>query len=63
MLSIHSTDARGVVIVVVVVLFVVVFVVVVHWPFVCFVLNIIFVTPRSLSLMLLDALQKTIRYS
>lgn len=66
MLSIHSTDGRGVilvVVVVVVILVVVVFVVVVRWPFVCFVLDTIFVTPRSLSLMILDVLQKTIRYS
>ena len=57
MLSIHPTGGRGVVVVVVV------FVVVVHWPFACFVLDTNFVTSRSLSLMLLDALQKTIRYS
>ena len=64
MLSIHSTGSRGfVVVVVVVVLVIFVFVVVVHWPFACFVLDTIFVTSRTLSLMLLDALQKTIRYS
>ena len=57
MLSIHSTDGHGVVLVVVV------FVVVVRWPFACFVLDTIFVTSRSLSLMILDMLQKTIRYS
>jgi hypothetical protein len=58
MLSIHSTGGRGVLL-----LLVVVFVIVVHWPFACFVLDTIFVTSRSLTLMLLDALQKTIRYS
>ena len=57
MLSINSTGGRGVVLVVVV------FVIIVHWPFAFFVLDTIFVTSRSLSLMLLDALQKTIRYS
>ena len=53
MLSFHPTGGRDVVLVVVVV-----FVVVVHWPFACFVLDTIFVTSRSLSLMLLDSLQK-----
>ena len=58
MLSIHSTDGRGIVLIFVVVLVIVVFVVVVRWPFTCFVLDTIFVTSRSLSLMLLDSLQK-----
>ena len=58
MLSIHPTGGCGVVLIVVVVLVVGVFVVVVHWPFAFFVLDTIFVTSRSHSLMLLDALQK-----
>ena len=56
MQSIHPTGGRGIFLVVVLV--VVVFVVVVNWSFACFVLDTIFVTSRSLSLMLLDALQK-----
>jgi hypothetical protein len=63
MLSIHPTYGCGVVLVFIGVLVVVVFVVVLHWLFACFVLDTIFVTSRSLSLMILDMLQKTIRYS